>query len=74
MLSLTNHHKPLCDDIALAINELGYRIVATTGTHNYLKEKGIESKHIENFDLKKIQQNMKDGKYFGKKRSIYDKY
>ncbi len=59
LLSLTNHHKPLCLDIAKTINELGYRIVATTGTHNFLEENGIVSKEIEYFDLERIQRNMK---------------
>ncbi len=61
MLSLNDHTKAQCDDIARDFAELGYRIVATTGTHKYLKSKGIESKEIANFDLEKMQAHMKKG-------------
>ena len=50
LISLNDHEKPFCEDIARMVSSLGYRIVATTGTHNYLKNKGINSKLIENFD------------------------
>lgn len=61
MLSLNDHTKGQCDDIAADFAELGYRIVATTGTHKYLKAKGIPSKEIANFDLEKMQAHMKKG-------------
>lgn len=61
MLSLNDHTKSQCDDIARDFAELGFRIVATTGTHKYLKSKGIESKEIANFDLEKMQAHMKKG-------------
>lgn len=61
MLSLNNHTKSQCDDIAYAFAELGFRIVATTGTHKYLKSKGIQSREIENFDIGKMQAHMKKG-------------
>ncbi len=59
MLSLNDHTKPQCDEIAKTLVELGFRIVATTGTHKYLEERGIPSKEIENFDIPKIQAHMK---------------
>ncbi len=61
MLSLNDHTKAQCDDIAAAFAELGFRIVATTGTHKYLKSKGIQSKEIANFDIEKMQAHMKKG-------------
>ncbi len=61
MLSLNNHTKSQCDDIAADFAELGFRIVATTGTHKYLKSKGIESREIANFDIEKMQAHMKKG-------------
>ena len=61
MLSLNDHTKSQCDDIARDFAELGFRIVATTGTHKYLKSKGIESKEIANFDIEKMQAHMKKG-------------
>ena len=62
LLSLNNHNKPQSEDIARTLVELGYRIIATTGTHNYLKSQGIQSKEIENFDMEKIQESMKKKK------------
>ncbi len=59
MLSLNNHTKPQCDEIAKTLVELGFRIVATTGTHKYLEERGIPSKEVENFDIPKMQAHMK---------------
>ena len=59
LLSLNDHFKTQSLDIAKTLYDLGFRIVATTGTHKYLKENGIESKEIENFDLRKIQEDMK---------------
>ena len=59
MLSLNDHTKPQCDEIAKTLVELGFRIVATTGTHKYLQERGIPSKEIENFDIPKMQAHMK---------------
>ncbi len=61
MLSLNDHTKSQCDDIAADFAALGYRIVATTGTHKYLKSKGIESREIANFDIEKMQAHMKKG-------------
>ena len=62
LLSLNNHNKPQSEDIARTLVELGYRIIATTGTHNYLESQGIRSKEIENFDMEKIQESMKKKK------------
>ena len=62
LLSLNNHNKPQSEDIARTLVELGYRIIATTGTHNYLESQGVQSKEIENFDMEKIQESMKKKK------------
>ncbi|MDR1169183.1 MAG: carbamoyl-phosphate synthase large subunit [Heliobacteriaceae bacterium] len=59
MLSLNDHTKPEGVEIASTLNALGYRIVATTGTHKFLKQHGIESREIENFDMEKMQEHMK---------------
>lgn len=59
MLSLTDHYKEQSLDIARSLIELGFRVVATKGTHTCLKANNIESKEIENFDLEKIQAHMK---------------
>ena len=59
LLSLNDHFKEQSLDIAETLYDLGFRIVATTGTHKYLKAHGIQSKEIENFDLRKIQEDMK---------------
>ncbi len=60
LLSLTDHHKPHCLDIARTINSLGYRIVATTGTFKFLKKNGLKNlREIENFDIERLQRNMK---------------
>ena len=59
LLSLNDHFKEQSLDIAEILYDLGFRIVATTGTHKYLKAHGIQSKEIENFDLRKIQEDMK---------------
>ncbi|MCQ2958411.1 MAG: carbamoyl-phosphate synthase large subunit, partial [Candidatus Gastranaerophilales bacterium] len=44
LLSLNDHFKTQSLDIAQTLYDLGFRIVATTGTHKYLKEHGIISK------------------------------
>lgn len=59
MLSLNDNTKPDGIEIAKSLADLGYRIVATTGTHNFLKKYGINSKEIQNFDIEKIQEHMK---------------
>ncbi len=59
LLSLNDHFKAQSLDIAQNLYELGFRIVATTGTHKFLDKHGIPSKGIENFDLRKIQEDMK---------------
>lgn len=61
MFSLNDHTKEQGIDIAQGFAELGYRIVATTGTHKYLESKGIPSKEIANFDIEKMQAHMKKG-------------
>lgn len=59
MLSLNDNTKHEGVGIAKSLVDLGFRIVATTGTHKYLKEHGISSKEIQNFDLERIQEHMK---------------
>lgn len=59
LLSLNNNTKKESVAIAKSLVDLGFRIVATTGTHDYLQENGISSKEIQNFDLEKIQEHMK---------------
>jgi len=60
LISINDHYKEKSVDIAQTLVELGYRLVATTGTHKFLQSRGIESKEIENFDIEKIQRNMKN--------------
>ena len=60
LLSLNDHNKPQSHDIAHSLVELGFEIVATTGTHKYLEAQNIVSKEIENFDMEKIQEAMKE--------------
>lgn len=59
LLSLNDHFKEQSLDIAEILYDLGFRIVATTGTHKFLESHGIPSKEIENFDMRKIQEDMK---------------
>ncbi len=60
LISINDHYKKDSVEIAKTLAELGYNLVATTGTHNYLKQYGITSKEIEKFDIKKMQRNMKN--------------
>lgn len=60
LFSINDHYKEQCLDIAKTLTDLGYRLVATTGTHKFLKDNSIESKEIENFDINKIRNNMKN--------------
>ena len=60
LISINDHYKKDCVEIAKDLVELGYNLVATTGTHNFLKLHNIESKEIEKFDIQKIQRNMKN--------------
>ncbi len=60
LISINDHYKEASVDVARTLVELGYRLVATTGTHKYLKLHNIESKEIEKFDIKKIQRDMKN--------------
>lgn len=59
LLSLNDHFKSEALDIAQSLVDLGFRVVATVGTHNFLEANNIPSKEIMNFDLEKIQQHMK---------------
>ncbi len=61
MLSLNDNTKHEGVEIGRSLTDLGFRIVATTGTHKYLKERGINSKEIQNFDMEKMQEHMKKG-------------
>ena len=60
LLSLNENDKSFAAvEIARALSDLNFRVVATTGTHNFLKNFGIASKEIESFDLEKIQESVK---------------
>jgi carbamoyl-phosphate synthase large subunit len=59
LLALNSHTKPDGIEIARTLERLGYRIVATKGTHDFLEKHSIKSKEIENFDMDKIQEHMK---------------
>ncbi|WP_281951239.1 carbamoyl-phosphate synthase large subunit [Nitrosophilus kaiyonis] len=45
-LSLTDYDKPFAVDIAKMYIDLGFKIVATSGTHQVLKENGVESSRV----------------------------
>ncbi|GBF23017.1 carbamoyl-phosphate synthase large subunit [Candidatus Gastranaerophilus sp. (ex Termes propinquus)] len=60
LISVNDHYKDKCIEVAKTLTDLGYRLVATTGTHNFLEAHGVESKEIENFDINKIRKNMKN--------------
>ncbi|MDD3237473.1 MAG: carbamoyl-phosphate synthase (glutamine-hydrolyzing) large subunit [Candidatus Gastranaerophilales bacterium] len=60
LISINDHFKKDCIDVAQTLTEMGYTLIATTGTHNFLSQYGIDSKEIENFDIEKIQRNMKN--------------
>ena len=59
LISINDHYKKEAVPIAQTLVDLGYNLVATTGTHKFLKLHNIESKEIEKFDIKKMQRNMK---------------
>lgn len=60
LISVNDHYKESSLPTARKLVELGYRLIATTGTHNFFKAHGIESKEIERFDINKIQKSMKN--------------
>ncbi len=60
LISINDHYKKDCIGIAKTLVDLGYNLVATTGTHKFLKLHNIESKEIEKFDIQKMQRNMKN--------------
>ena len=60
LISINDHYKLKSVEVAKTLVEMGYNLVATTGTHRFLAEYGIPSKEIENFDIAKIQKNMKN--------------
>ena len=60
LISINDHYKKDSVEIAKTLVDLGYNLVATTGTHKFLKLHNIESKEIEKFDIQKIQKNMKN--------------
>ena len=45
-LSLTDYDKPYAAEIARAYKELGFNIVATSGTYKVLEEQGIEARKV----------------------------
>lgn len=60
LVSINDHYKRDCVEMSETLVRLGYKIIATTGTHKFLKLNGIESKEIEKFDIEKIQRDMKN--------------
>ena len=60
LISINDHYKKDSVEVAKTLVELGYNLIATTGTHKFLKLHNIESKEIEKFDIKKMQKNMKN--------------
>ncbi len=60
LISINDHYKKESVEVAKNLSELGYNLIATTGTHKFLKQYNIDSKEIEKFDIKKIQRNMKN--------------
>ncbi len=60
LISVNDHYKKDSIDLAQALVNLGYKLIATTGTHKFLKLHSVESKEIEKFDIDKIQRNMKN--------------
>jgi len=60
LISINDHYKKASVDVARTLVRLGYHLIATTGTHKFLKLNGIESKEIEKFDIQKMQKNMKN--------------
>lgn len=60
LISINDHYKKDSVEVAQTLVDLGYNLVATTGTHKFLKLHNIESKEIEKFDIQKIQRNMKN--------------
>jgi len=45
-ISLTSNDKPFAGEIGAMFKELGFKIVATSGTHKALSEAGIESERV----------------------------
>lgn len=60
LISINDHYKKDSIEMSQTLVKLGYKLVATTGTHKFLKLHNIESKEIEKFDIDKIQRNMKN--------------
>ena len=45
-ISVKDEDKPAMVDLAKRLRALGFRVVATGGTHRYLANKGIETEHV----------------------------
>ena len=60
LFSINDHYKQESVEIAKTLVDLGFNLVATTGTHKYLKTHNIKSIEIEKFDIQKMQRNMKN--------------
>jgi len=60
LFSINDHYKKESVPIARTLAEMGFKLIATTGTHKYLKLNNIESKEIEKFDIQKMQRDMKN--------------
>lgn len=59
LVSLNDHFKKESLDIVQDFVNLGFSVIATTGTHTFLKQHGIDTIEIEKFDIEKIQEQMK---------------
>ncbi len=46
LMSISDHDKPASLEVAKKLTELGFKIKATAGTHNYFKENGVVSEEI----------------------------
>ena len=47
-MSIAEQDKPYLIEIASKFSELDFEIIATEGTHNYLKENGIKAVLLRN--------------------------
>ncbi|UCD83371.1 MAG: carbamoyl-phosphate synthase large subunit, partial [Deltaproteobacteria bacterium] len=59
LISVSDHEKSAAVEAARKFAELGFKIKATKGTHNFLAENGIESEHI--MKIQEGRPNIADG-------------
>ena len=46
LITVSDNDKPAVIEVARRFSKLGFNIMATTGTHEFLTENGIESDHV----------------------------